>query len=178
MVVGGCKFYIQSMQHLFCTNVKPVEGKRRLLLWRVFMSWIWELSKNNFLLVATKRSKEQMYWDGRVSIWSIRSWLNNGRHVITPIGIRHNSYYSFLNFENANTVMAVTPTSLQEGSVCHYTCHNTKNKVRSDIGLTLYKLSQGQEYKNKHTTKRNISIILNTFLYTISLCYSCVCTCL
>jgi len=41
----------------------------------MFMSWICELSKNNFLLVATKRSKEQMYWDGG---GNIQSRFNNG----------------------------------------------------------------------------------------------------
>jgi hypothetical protein len=62
----------------FWINVKPVDDQCKLLLWRVFMSWICELSKNNFLLVATKRSKENIYWDGR---GNIRSWLNNGQHV-------------------------------------------------------------------------------------------------
>jgi hypothetical protein len=52
-----------------------------------------------------KRSIENVYCDGR---GSIRSCLNNGRRVIS-VGICNNSYYSFLNFKNINTMMGVAP---------------------------------------------------------------------
>ena len=62
----------------FWTNFRLVDGKCKLSLLRVFILWIDELSRNNFLLLTTKTSKENKYWDGRGSILSC---FNNGRHV-------------------------------------------------------------------------------------------------
>ena len=62
----------------FWINVRLVDGKCMLSLLCVFTLWIDELGRNNFLLLTTKTSKENKYWDGRGSILNC---LNNGQHV-------------------------------------------------------------------------------------------------
>jgi len=56
--------------------------------------------------VLTKRSNENMYWEGSGSICSC---LNSGRHVsCLPVFVK-SSYYPFLNFENVSTEMRIAP---------------------------------------------------------------------
>ena len=65
----------------FWTNVRFVEGKCKLLLKRVFKSWISELDWNRPVFFLTKTSNEKMYWDGSESICNClnslwhESWL-------------------------------------------------------------------------------------------------------
>ena len=56
----------------FWTNVKSVWGKCKLSLWRVCILWICEFNKNNFLLVTTKSNKENIYCDGKGSVYTCR----------------------------------------------------------------------------------------------------------
>ena len=52
----------------FCTNVRFVEGKCKLWLWRALISWISELDIKQLLFFLTKTSNEKIYWDGSGSI--------------------------------------------------------------------------------------------------------------
>ena len=59
----------------FCTNVKFEEGKFKLCLSHVFISWISEFNRNRSLFFITNISMENIYSDGSDSI---RNCLYNG----------------------------------------------------------------------------------------------------
>jgi len=61
----------------FCTSVWFMEGKCKLGLKIMFLSWISELDKNRFLFLLTKAGNEEIYWDGSGNIWS---YLYNWQH--------------------------------------------------------------------------------------------------
>jgi len=62
----------------FWTNVRPVCGKCKLSLWRVYILWICEFNENNFLLVTTKSNKENIYYKW----WQICPLCSNQGHTI------------------------------------------------------------------------------------------------
>jgi hypothetical protein len=77
----------------FCTNVKWVEGKCRLCLYRVLlMLWNSELDINSSLFLLTKTSNQYMYWEGSGSIWScLNSWRHDSRlPVFVQVAMKYN----------------------------------------------------------------------------------------
>ena len=54
----------KSCKTSLCTNAKFVDGKCRFWLYLVFILWISELERNRSLFLLTKRSIENMYWEG------------------------------------------------------------------------------------------------------------------